>query len=703
MKFRDLSLSPGMQTRSKRSSLGALLLVAVAAVSLVGAKLPRAEAQLLAAKKPRPPSGGGAYQSWTQISEFNVTYHSSFSRSFSIPWEWHGSVHDYVMEMHAEASGKIKLLGNNGRYWRYEGELPASGTYSMKEHWYTPTDTLGNVEETGSGPESLQGTMYFSLVIDTETGTYEVVTTDVGVKGTATFSTKDGSFSRDAICQIPCPPHTDNLPGPKPPLVFHKGLTQQAPPLWMLADPYEISMQVDYTVAPQGPKPEFLLKQISPTWIPTAGSTLPVTVVPKNPNQAPAPVRFILEEITQEPGKCLNSRETDTTPDMDFNALANAGKFAKPETVGANSIRMQTEEPVNTAVTATVNVKDYGAWAKLRAEAQIDGSWQPIPVEGSNLGYLTLPVDLDGNKIADAWEKKFKGHPSNWDAEATPKLNGTIGDGLSLYEEYRGLLVNGQHQRLSPLVKKLIVENRAGNAVKPGIALLAKASGLNVITVAEGELPESRQVNANSTLARTRNQYGLRLTTASLEAGTVGVALPVDKPNKRPGTCTEVQVDLGQLQSSPAPFNVQAELDNTVAHELAHGIGASHHGEAGAPLINRFLGTNDVAPNHIVYGSDGKEITDRPFQIKGSIGGPGNMASGDTGCIMCYNSAYQWSVQRTAQGQYRYYAQQYRLPGTKFCTSATGSGVNAAKNKPISAFGNAERGNCLAQLCPKDQ
>lgn len=687
--------------RGSHRPLGAMLL-ALAAFSLGAGRTHPAEAQLLAAKKPKPPSGGGSYQAWVQVPEYQVTYHSSFSRSFSIPWEFQGSVHDYVMEMHAEASGKIKLLGDNGRYWRYEGELPATGHYTMKEHWYTPRETLGDTDEHGDGPESLQGTMYFSLVIDTETGTYQVATTDVGINGTVTFSDSDGSFTRDAICQIPCPPHTEALPGPKPPLVFHKGLDQQAPPLWLLADPYDITMQVDYTVAPVGPKPEFLLKQISPTWLPTAGGTIPVTVVPKNPNQAPAPVRFILEEITQEPGKCLNSKETDTKPDMDFNAPANAGTFDQPETASGNSFRMQTSQPVSSAVTATVNVNDYGGWAKLRAEAQVDGAWKPIPVDGSNLGYITLPVDLDGNKIADTWEAKLKGHPANWDGETVPKLNGDTGDGLSLYEEYRGLLVNGAHQRLSPLVKKLIVENQAGDSVKPGIALLAKASGLNVITVAQGELPASRQVNANSALARTRNQYGLRLVNAHLESGTLGQALPVDQANKRPGTCTEVQVDLGQIQSSPAPINVKAELDNTVAHELAHGIGASHHGEAGAPLINRFLGTNDVAPNHIVYGSDGKEIKERPFQIKGSIGGPGNLASGDVGCIMCYNSAYQWSVQRTAQGQFRYYAQQYRLPGTKFCTSPTGTGVNAAKNKPISAFGNAERGNCLAQLGPKD-
>jgi len=164
-----------------------------------------------------------------------------------------------------------------------------------------------------------------------------------------------------------------------------------------------------------------------------------------------------------------------------------------------------------------------------------------------------------------------------------------------------------------------------------------------------------------------------------------------------------VQVDVAQILASPKGYNAQAEMENTVAHELGHGIGASHHGEGGAPLIDRFLGDRHQPPAHIVYGSDGKIIPDRPFQIRGLLGGLGSLSSGDEGCIMCYNSYYQWAVQRTAQGEYRYYAQQYRLPGRRFCTSAVGTGVNARTHKPASYFGNAERGNCLAQIGPKDR
>lgn len=639
------------------------------------------------------------YQAWTQVPEYVVRYESSFKKSFSIPWEWHGSVHDYVMDMKSTATGKIQFQSSNGRYWSYQGQLEASGTYAMDENWYTPKTGLGVTTERASGPDYLGG-MWFSLTIDTETGTYTIAATDVGLHGTSTFTDEDGSYTHNTHMQIPSPYMPDEpLPSQRPPLSFDRAIPISAPPSWRLADPYTADMSVKISIAPVGPKPEFILKPVNPKWIPSPNATLAAQVVPKKGNQTPAPIRFILEEITQEPGKCLNSPETDTDPDLEFDL---AGGFEAPQKVGANSYVMESDGPVNGGA-IDIRAKDYGAWGKLRAEAQIDGAWEPIPIEKSTQGFLTVPVDTEANKVADEYERKNKvKRAAEWDAEVLPTLNGTTGDGFSYYEEYRGMLVGGQHQRLDPNTKELVVENQAGGAAKPGISLLGAASKLKVLVLNPGELREDRVANANSTLARTRNQHGLRLKNVPLPEGTLGQALPVGDTGKRPATCTEVQIDLAQIQALPSPIPVSEELNNTVAHELAHGIGAGHHGEGAAPLIERFLTSGHQAPLHIVYGSDRKVITDRPFQIQGRIGGLGSLASGDEGCIMCYNSFYQWAVQRTSQGEFRYYAQQYRRPGTRFCTSRNGTGVNSPKNKPAPFFGHAERGNCLAQLCPKD-
>ncbi|MFN3649569.1 MAG: hypothetical protein ACK47B_08285 [Armatimonadota bacterium] len=683
-----------------RPSVSALLLCSLALVLAILTVPPRpAEAQLAAARRPSP------YSAWLQVEEFTVTYESSFNGSFSIPWDWHGSVHDYTVNQSGRATGKIKRFGN----WSWEGNLKFEGTHSLDEHWYTPEKTLGNTHERAEGKDYQGSGLFFRLEINPETGRYSVIIFEtMGINGTIEWVDEDGSFTRDDLCYVLCPgPQNLPLPSDRPPLSFSEKIavnSTTAGIAWRLADPYSPEIDVHFTIAPVGPKPEFLLKPVSPRWMPEPDAAIKAAVVPKRKNQAPAPVRFVLEEITREPGTCLNSPETDTAPDLEFDPLGSPTAFDEPELVGEASYVMQTEDPV-TAATALVRARDYGAWGKLRAEAYVDGGWKPIPVEGSRLGYLTLPYDRNENKISDQWEKKnkAKGKPATWDEETQPRLDGVPGDGLSLYEEYRGLRVKGKHTRLSPKLKELVVENQIGAQADPGIKLLGAASKLKVYAVNTGELPVSRQVNANSSLARTRDQYGLRLKDVRLAEGTLGGALPLEKTNKRPKDCTEVQVDVTQILASPPGYNAQAELENTIAHELGHGIGASHHGEAGAPLIDRFLTDRHQPPAHIVYGSDGKVIPDRPFRIQGLLGGLGSLASGDEGCIMCYNSYYQWAVQRTAQGEYRYYAQQYRLPGRRFCTSAAGTGVNDKKHRPAPYFGNAERGNCLAQLGPKDR
>ncbi|HEU4755001.1 MAG TPA: hypothetical protein VFU47_17980, partial [Armatimonadota bacterium] len=326
----QITWGAGARRPGARAPFLAALMVAVAGALAGSAYAPQgAEAQTWgysavpgpAGLLARRPGAGGQYQALTQTREFNVVYQSEYQNSFTIPWEWHGSVHDYVMDMGATAQGKITLEGNNGRYWTWSGNLDVQGTYAMDENWYTPRDTLGVVQERASGPDNLGMGMFFKLTLDTETGTYEVLTTDVGLDGTISSNYGEGWQSRPGICQIPCPPHTRPLQSPRPPLVFDDYIETPAPPLWRLADPFTARMHVKYTIGPVGPKPEFLLKQPTANWIPEPDGTIKATVVPKRRDQAPAPVRFILEEITREPGTCLNSPQTDTEPDFDFESL----------------------------------------------------------------------------------------------------------------------------------------------------------------------------------------------------------------------------------------------------------------------------------------------------------------------------------------------------------------------------------------------
>jgi hypothetical protein len=70
-------------------------------------------------------------------------------------------------------------------------------------------------------------------------------------------------------------------------------------------------------------------------------------------------------------------------------------------------------------------------------------------------------MDENENHIADYWED-LRNPPSRdplSDDNDTPVGNGTGGDGLSLYEEYRGLMVRGRWRDFDPWIKDMFVMN----------------------------------------------------------------------------------------------------------------------------------------------------------------------------------------------------------------------------------------------------
>ena len=136
-------------------------------------------------------------------------------------------------------------------------------------------------------------------------------------------------------------------------------------------------------------------------------------------------------------------------------------------------------------------IKDYGGKATVWA--------QLLDTKGKVLHTfsVTVPVDLNRNGIADAWEvaqSKLMPNPAaallafanpNWDQNPFPNMTNTNpkkndpekfpaqgldkGDGLSLFYEYRGVLVDGGgsdpfredirgHVRLSPAVKNVLLD-----------------------------------------------------------------------------------------------------------------------------------------------------------------------------------------------------------------------------------------------------
>ncbi|MGH9408886.1 MAG: hypothetical protein ACRD1V_05475 [Vicinamibacterales bacterium] len=97
-----------------------------------------------------------------------------------------------------------------------------------------------------------------------------------------------------------------------------------------------------------------------------------------------------------------------------------------------------------TSATARVTAMDYGAIGRVKVLVKYKcGGWIParVRVNGQEREAVSIPLDEDHNLMADALDD-YKGAPDR-DDDALPKGDGTAGDGLTAFEEYRGFMIKG--------------------------------------------------------------------------------------------------------------------------------------------------------------------------------------------------------------------------------------------------------------------
>jgi len=190
---------------------------------------------------------------------------------------------------------------------------------------------------------------------------------------------------------------------------------------------------------------------------------------------------FLLSSSNQ-PGHCLNDCRLGSTGQWAWDGTTgchddvqflpeqpNLLVFPRdqtPEGVGYNYDTAMSSWATNMAMVA-VRCLDYGGWAYLRGYVTgFFGEGAARRIDAQDLFVADIPVDENENHIADWWED-FRDPPSRdplSDDDFTPRGDGTLGDGLSLYEEYRGLMVRGVWQDFDPKEKDMFVMNfGAGN------------------------------------------------------------------------------------------------------------------------------------------------------------------------------------------------------------------------------------------------
>lgn len=436
-------------------------------------------------------------------------------------------------------------------------------------------------------------------------------------------------------------------------------------------------------------------------------------------------VRFELKlsNTSREPGTTLNmplQPSANQLPDIRFLPHAIGESIDEGQYIEINSADGKTG-------TATLASYDGGGWTTLTAVAVLEGGFR---IEGTLLtptGVKEIPIPKrdPGSKIATAW-LAANGNPGEMDDKERKTGNPNIGDGLTAYEEYRGVISEGNFLRLKTTEKELgvMVKKAEVPLFSEGISWLENASGLKIIRFDETEIGIDRRLNKNFMTAHDYDQYVLKLENTGLAGDAIGENQPESITKKVPKQSDLVAIDVNKIKSNyhsqdsaaragniQVPYTDTESLANTVAHELAHGIYIIHHGKSSA-IPPRKAYANSNPPFHIYWINSNAEETARPYPAGANdyletTGIDSCDASGDLSCIMAYTSLYNWSFRKSNTDGSLYYYKVPLLPvGKKLCTSKTGTGINAPSNRGVNNvnkyFGNAENGNCLNQIKLRD-
>ncbi|WPB73003.1 hypothetical protein KYC5002_28550 [Archangium violaceum] len=400
----------------------------------------------------------------------------------------------------------------------------------------------------------------------------------------------------------------------------------------------------------------------------------------------------------------------------------------------------------------TVASQDWGAFGELRASAIRLDNGSPLEAKvvrfdtSEEASVLRIPKRAADSYIADVWKtaQNMAGKPDDDDTENIPLGDGNKGDGLTLYEEYRGFMENGKHTRGNPLRKDyfLAVSEGFKGMAEGGIALFKNATGLIVHKLDKDEYvhavdhtdfdPDNRVINFNEAPGGRRKvkQHLVMLTVNDVctippgekEVKCMGTHTwtPVTGTLGTPRLVSRVDISPNTLADSPD------QVAKDIAHELGHTVNIYHHGEGGmAKLFHIFRSdghqeesytvpiTNPVRLTNVILSESGLQIYDgnpntqiNPEIRKVTLSTrQGNQFSGDEECFMRYNIVTSAAINSSPTE--RYLIEKPEPIGTTLCSSGAGKKFNLPTNKfpgEQSRHGSAapNRGDCIHQILVND-
>ncbi|QOY90610.1 zinc metalloprotease [Paludibaculum fermentans] len=491
-------------------------------------------------------------------------------------------------------------------------------------------------------------------------------------------------------------------------------------PTFMDGEP-PVSMQVEWELHPAGAAEEdeviILLTDEYRQFRPEAaagggaGSGLRLTArLQKKGGGAPSARAALFEwkfvQCSREPGFALNApfKDASVDPDLRFEAASN---FIVTDQEGQQGSTPPGQWETSTAA---ISAHDWGAWGSIQVSAiLLDGRRILGHLEGDTAQTdVRLPKRADGDLIAEIWraQKGVGGRSDTSDDEADPVGDGTAGDGLTLYEEYRGFIENGQHIEGNPFKKDYFIHNRAGGVYLSGIRLFRRLSGLDVhYEMTADELSMDRVVNFNRAMGPHRvDQHGVEI---FLFANNPGYAIASGGPGN-PVKITGVFVP---ALTPPVQPGTARYFNSTLAHELFHACNVYHHGDGGDRDVTwrRVPGTDTVLEKAggneqqvSILREDGTLINslmpEAPLAV--TLGMKDGPHCGEDDCVMRYDVSGGYIADTDPTLRYRV----QEATGMKLCSSGAGTGVNDANRTPQSRYGPAAagRGTCSSQILVND-
>jgi len=289
-----------------------------------------------------------------------------------------------------------------------------------------------------------------------------------------------------------------------------------------------------------------------------------------------------------------NACPIDDLPDMFFSERENKGFDLTDGGTRENLQYMISKVALLPSVESSdiqvkVTVKDGAASGKLKAEVKVGGVWYPARTEGpcadDDGEYLILPLDKNDNGLGDSWERAWAVNDPHADNDSLP-MNPNKGDGLTVFEEYRGIYSDGKHQRLSPVYKDVFVHDysRKYGAALRQLSGLFMNQEISLWTI-RGNEHKDDVINYHDGCPYKKGEQYIIVVMALGQCPGLDLGKAQGKAYLSPPTIDYNTVIIKDLMPtseevlSGIDVNESQRMIGLLGHEIGHNMNIDHHGD----------------------------------------------------------------------------------------------------------------------------